>query len=228
MVRGLQRIVVIEDDAALRAAIARVMRSWGARVAEAGTAAEAKLLLASSPPPDLVLLDVRLPDDSAFDVLEAAARHSSAPTVIAMSGVASPEEAFRLGQRGVRAYLPKPFSIDALAETVEVACGCAPDLDPLIRATVGYVGMRDVQRQVRSVMLHQALALTRGSLSGAARLLKVSRQAIQQMLPGLEPGLQRAAAVDAVSTPGAAPEGGPRESRPWQASLRGIPTGRAE
>lgn len=227
MVRGLERIVVIEDDAALRAAIARVMRSWGARVAEAGTAAEAKSLLASSPPPDLVLLDVRLPDDTAFDVLDAAAGHAPAPTVIAMSGVASPEEAFRLGQRGVRAYLSKPFSIDALAETVEVACGCAPDLDPLIRATVGYVGMRDVQRQVRSVMLHQALALTRGSRSGAARLLKVSRQAIQQMLPGREPGRPRAAPGDAEPAPDPAPGGAPQESRSAKAGLRGIPTGRA-
>ena len=39
---------------------------------------------------------------------------------------------------------------------------------------------------MRSVMLHQALALTEGSRSGAARLLDVSRQAVQQILRGAE------------------------------------------
>ena len=99
-----------------------------------------------------------------------------------MSGKASPDEAFRLAQAGVRAYLPKPFSIQELASTVETACSEAPDLEPMITAWVGRVPMRELQRKVRRVMLKEALAQTEGSRSGAARLLHVTRQAVQQMV----------------------------------------------
>jgi DNA-binding transcriptional LysR family regulator len=42
--------------------------------------------------------------------------------------------------------------------------------------------MRELQTEVRRVMVEQALAKAEGSRSGAARLLSVSRQAVQQMV----------------------------------------------
>ena len=182
MLRKFQRAVVIEDEDALRGAIARIVGDWGTQVLEAGSAAAARALLAVRPPPDLVILDVRLPDDTAFGVLDAIAGLSPAPVVVAISGKASPDEAFRLAQRGVRAYLPKPFSIDELESSVELAVREAPDLGAAVTARVGRVPMRELQREVRRVMVNEALALTEGSLSGAARLLHVTRQAVQQIL----------------------------------------------
>ncbi len=183
MVHDLERVLVIEDDAALRAAIVRTVRGWGAsQLFEAGTAAEAREQLAAVPPPDLVIIDVRLPDDSAFNVLDSAADLSPAPVIVAMSGKASPDEAFRLAQLGVRAYLAKPFSIQELADSVEAARNNAPNLEPLITASVGRVPMRELQNEVRRVMVKEALAQTEGSRSGAARLLHVTRQAVQQIL----------------------------------------------
>jgi DNA-binding NtrC family response regulator len=181
VIRKLERVLIIEDDADLRSALARVLASWGAEVSEAGTASEGKALLAG-PPPTLLVVDVRLPDQTAFEVLDLAARRSPAPIVIAMSGKASPEEAFLLAQKGVRAYLAKPVSIGELEEAVRVATREAPILEPLISASVGHVPLREVQREVRRVMVTEALARTEGSKSGAARLLQVSRQALQQIL----------------------------------------------
>jgi two-component system response regulator RegA len=183
MPRDFDRVLVVEDDAALCAAIARIVSGWGElEVQQAATAAQARSLLAEPPPPNLLIIDVRLPDETAFGVLEAARQLSPAPLVVAMSGKASPDEAFRLAQAGVRAYLPKPFSIQDLASTVEAACSEAPDLEPMITAWVGRVPMRELQREVRRVMVKEALAQTEGSRSGAARLLHVTRQAVQQML----------------------------------------------
>ncbi len=183
MLRDFERVFVVEDDAALCAAIARIVSGWGElELSEAATAAEARSMLAEPPPPDLVIIDVHLPDETAFGVLEAARELSPAPIVVAISGKASPDEAFRLAQAGVRAYLPKPFSIQELASTVETACSEAPDLEPMITAWVGRVPMRELQREVRRVMVKEALAQTEGSRSGAARLLHVTRQAVQQMV----------------------------------------------
>jgi DNA-binding NtrC family response regulator len=177
-------VIVVEDDAVLRRAIARIMLDRGAQVSEAGSAAEAKSLLSQTPPPDLLVIDVHLPDETVFEVLELATRNSPAPIVVAMSGKASPEEAFRLAQVGVRAYLAKPFAVRDLESAVETALHEPPSLDPLIPGCVGHVPMRELQRQVRSAMVKEALARTDGSRSGAARLLDVSRQAIQQILRG--------------------------------------------
>jgi DNA-binding NtrC family response regulator len=188
MLRHLERTLVVEDDVALRAAIVRILtEASSVRVSEAGTAAEAKLLLSQPPPPDLLIIDVRLPDGPAFEVLELASRLSPAPLIIAMSGKASPDETFRLAQLGVRKYLSKPFSIQQLLSTVETARREVPDYEPVISAWVGRVPMRELQQEVRRVMVKEALAQTEGSRSGAARLLKVTRQAVQQMLRSDDP-----------------------------------------
>lgn len=181
MSHKFQRILVIEDDAALRSAMLRSVAAWeGAELLEAGTAEEARALL--SPPPDLIITDVRLPDDSLLPLLDAIHEVSPAPVVVAVSGKASPDEAFRLAQRGVRAYLPKPFSIQELTATIEMACNDPPNLEPLITASVGRIPMRDLQDEVRRVMLKEALARAEGSRSAAARLLQVTRQAVQQFV----------------------------------------------
>ena len=183
MNRKLHRVLVVEDDAALRKA---VVRTFGGRadteVLEAGSAAEARKHLGEPRPPDLMIIDVRLPDASAFEVLDVAQGLSPAPVVVAMSGKASPEEAFRLAQHGVRAYLPKPFSLEELASAVEAARSDAPNLTPMLAASVGRIPMRELQNEVRRVMVKEALARSDGSRSGAARLLQVTRQAVQQII----------------------------------------------
>lgn len=184
-VRSLRRVLVVEDDAPLCGAIARLARSWGAEVWEAHRLTDAHELLARSP--ELLIADLRLEGESAFALIGAATHHRPAPAIVAMSGQASPEEAFRLGQLGVRAYLQKPFSTDALVAKVEQALAGAPDIEPWVSAHVGHTSLRSMQHDVRRMMLDQALARTRGSRSGAARLLRVSRQAIQQILQRREP-----------------------------------------
>jgi len=184
--REFRRVLIVEDHAPLREAIGSLFRSSGAEVLEAGTEQGAIAML--SPAPDLVICDVYLPDGSAFKVLEATLGISPEPVKIAMSGHASAEEAFKLAQLGVLAYLPKPFSLQEMSDTLERVLREPPDLDTLLRASVGQVPMRVLQQRVRSVMVGQALALARGSRSGAARLLDVSRQAVQQITrAGAEP-----------------------------------------
>jgi DNA-binding NtrC family response regulator len=180
--RELGRVLIVEDNVPLRTAIAALLRDSGAEVLEAGTERDAIALL--NPPPDLIICDVYLPDGSALKILETALHLSPEPVKIAVSGHASAEEAFQLAKLGVLAYLAKPFSLAELSGTIERVLAAPPDIDTMLRASVGQVPMRELQQRVRKVMVGQALALTRGSRSGAARLLDVSRQAIQQITRG--------------------------------------------
>jgi len=76
-------VLVVEDDAGVRAGLAEVLRTAGAFVAEAGSLAEAERRLAEGDrPPDLVLTDWRLPQGaSGLQVIEAARLATRAPAL---------------------------------------------------------------------------------------------------------------------------------------------------
>ena len=191
--RALKRVLVVEDDRPLCSALAKVAEGWGARALEAHNLRTARELLSCDP--DLVIVDLWLEGESALDFAEQVAHHRPAPALLAISGRASPEEAFRLGQLGVRAFLPKPLFHEKLVEKVEEALRSVPDLQPLISAHVGKTSLRDTLNTVRGLMLDEAIARSHGSRSGAARMLQVTRQAIQQVFhrrspepPEISPG----------------------------------------
>lgn len=183
------RVLVVEDDKALCGAIARIASRWGDEVLQAHSVAEALELLETNPV--LMIVDVRLPDGTAHQVVDAACRRRPVPTMIAISGEASPEESFRLAQAGVRAFLDKPLGSDELTERVERALREAPELSRVAVAAVGTKAMREAQGEVRSAMMEQALGRSGGNLSEAARLLRVTRQAVQQMVHGRGPRTAR-------------------------------------
>lgn len=175
------RALVVEDNTALLRTLERTLMGNGYAVRTCTTVAEARDVL-SEWHPQMLLLDVELPDGDAFDVLREASGLPVAPVVIAMSGVAGPSESFRLAQLGVRSYLTKPLKLEALEQAIEEALRTPPDMTPHVRAQVGHVPVRELERHVRRTMVKEALARAGGSRRGAARLLQVSRQLLQHML----------------------------------------------
>jgi DNA-binding NtrC family response regulator len=131
--------------------------------------------------PDVVLVDVWLPDGSGQRVIERAVRLRPAPAVIAMSGHASAEEAFELARAGARRYLAKPIALEDLMRSIDEALADRPDLSPMVAAHVGHTPLREVIDQVRDTMFEEALARKGGSRTGAAKVLGVTRQAVQQV-----------------------------------------------
>jgi DNA-binding NtrC family response regulator len=120
-----RRVLVVEDDVGLCDAIGRLARGLGAEVWQAQTLDDGLRLLERTTP-DLVIADLRLAGRSSFPLIEAAVRRRPTPGVVAMSGQASAEESFRLGQLGVHAYLAKPFASDALIAAMKRAEDEAP------------------------------------------------------------------------------------------------------
>lgn len=188
------RLLVVEDDPQLRGAIVEASEGWRFELApdrrvrfeeidEADDVDEGIAMLEHRP--DLVLVDVRLGAGSGLSVARAAAEMHPAPLLLAMSGQASAGEAFALAQTGVRGYLAKPFDLTQLRATIDGVLQEPPSLDPHIKAQVGQVYIHTVQDNVRRAMVEQALARSGGNFVHAARLLGVSRQAVQQMVDRL-------------------------------------------
>jgi len=178
--RKFRTALVVEDDATLRTSIASFLRSRDMRVVTAGSVSEALAQLRGRP--DVVVLDVMLPDGDAFRVLEQAAVIAPAPIRVAMSGAATPEESFRLAKLGVRQFLQKPTSLERIWEAICAAAEEPPELAPVVQEAVGQMPLKDLVNGVWDEAIRQALAVSKGNRTRAARILQVTRQAVQQML----------------------------------------------
>jgi CheY-like chemotaxis protein len=117
------RALLIDDDDDLRETLTQVLRErgWVAEAYGEGNAALARLRDATEPAPDLLLVDLMMPIMSGWQFLEARrsdARLAEIPVVL-MSASPIPTDP----DLCVAAVLQKPFSIDALFNTVERALG---------------------------------------------------------------------------------------------------------
>jgi DNA-binding response OmpR family regulator len=110
-------VLLVEHDLPLRSVLVRHLVARGFRVVEAGSAEEAVTHLTDDAPPALVVLDLNLPGATGWELLRgpAFAAAGSPPVVITSATTISPR---RLAEFHVAGYLPKPFAIETLVETV--------------------------------------------------------------------------------------------------------------
>lgn len=110
-------ILLVEDDEGLRPILAGHLRRHGYSVVEAATAEAATAALAGGADPALVILDVNLPGETGWDLLRSPAMAGPLrpPVVIASAVTVSPR---RLAEFGVDGYLPKPFPLETLLQTI--------------------------------------------------------------------------------------------------------------
>jgi CheY-like chemotaxis protein len=111
-------ILVVEDDEGLRPILARHLRGKGHVVSEAASAEEAVALLRGGLRPALVVLDLNLPGDTGWDLLRSDAMRAAGPppVVVASAVTVSPK---KLAEFDCAGYLPKPFPLETLLQTVE-------------------------------------------------------------------------------------------------------------
>jgi DNA-binding NtrC family response regulator len=171
--------LIVEDEPGLASLWTRCAVGWGYAVRSAETVRKAIELLSWQP--DLILLDVHLPDGSGLEVAESARRIRPTPAIVATTGAASKTETFSLGSLGVRGFIEKPFTPRELREALLRAFEAPRDPMQPIGACVGHVSLPELQRALRREVLEEALARTGGNLTETARLLGVSRQVLQYL-----------------------------------------------
>ena len=113
------RILVIDDDDYVRRLLRRLLSPVGYTVEEAATADDG-LARVRTDPPDLVLLDLHLPDRSGHDVLEAIRADPATRLlpVVMLTGMATATEKMRAQAEGVTDFIAKPFSQEELLPRV--------------------------------------------------------------------------------------------------------------
>lgn len=130
-------ILVVEDDDETRSALVRELSTRGYRVEEAEDGRGA-LLKWERQRPDIVLLDLGLPDMDGLDIIRRIRREARTPIVI-LSGRYEEREKVEALERGADDYVTKPFGVDELNARLRVAIrhAAGPTADQVGRIAVG-------------------------------------------------------------------------------------------
>jgi DNA-binding response OmpR family regulator len=125
------RVLLIEDDQPLAAAVSKHLRARGHEIRVAGSAEEAAAAIRNGFRPTIVLLDINLPGDSGWGFLRGGTLAAAgSPPVFVVSATAVPPA--RLREFGCAGYLPKPFAVSTLVEVVERHHSEADVADPSV------------------------------------------------------------------------------------------------
>ena len=118
-------ILVIEDDADLLKLVGEVLAKAGFLTRFARSRAEINAEFNKPPLPDLVLLDVRLPDADGFNILERIRNNQKILKlpVIMMTGKSEVTDVARGLSLGADGYVTKPFKISGLISAVHTVLG---------------------------------------------------------------------------------------------------------
>ncbi|MBI4377185.1 MAG: response regulator transcription factor [Elusimicrobia bacterium] len=115
----LPKLLVIDDDAHLRESLAEVLELDGFECHQAGTA-ESALTMAAKIDPQVVIMDIQLPDSSGFQICQELRRRSRSTILIMMTGrFLSPDEKKQGFELGADEYITKPFDLAELSVRIK-------------------------------------------------------------------------------------------------------------
>jgi len=125
-------ILIIDDEVQIRKLLQITLESNDYSVTQAATAKEG-MITAASHPPDLILLDLGLPDDSGHNVLQQLREWYTKPIII-LSVQSSEEDIVKALDNGANDYLVKPFRTGELLARIRSAIrgNLSQENDPVI------------------------------------------------------------------------------------------------
>lgn len=130
------RILIAEDEDALRRALAAILRAWGHEVVEARDGREALTAASGEGPPDIAILDWDMPGLSGIEVCRDLRSNPELPYtyVILLTGKGTRDDRIEGLDAGADDYIVKPFDPRELAARLKTAArilGLRPSSAPI-------------------------------------------------------------------------------------------------
>jgi two-component system, cell cycle response regulator CpdR len=122
----MARILIADDEEAMRSLIARALRQDGHEVLTASDGAHALDLLREQGAFELLLTDIRMPVMDGIALAHAAARAHPAVTILLMTGYADQRERAQDLEVLIHDVIAKPFSLGTMRQAVTDALTAAP------------------------------------------------------------------------------------------------------
>lgn len=169
-------VLIVEDDERLRERMGRALRQRGYDVREAASAREASVVAAAETP-EMVLLDLRIPDGNGLDLIPAILAADPATKIVVLTGYGSVATAVEAVRRGAVHYLTKPADIDEILAAFDPDRG-ASEARPLQPMSLDRVEWEHISR---------VLMDCDNNISEAARVLGIHRRSLQRKLAKYPP-----------------------------------------
>src|SRR5215472_2265551 len=115
-----KRILIVEDDRLSMTLLGDFLNAHGFKISKTSEGLEA-INLACDEHPDLILMDIRLPGISGFEVTRLLKQdnQTKAIPIIAVTAFATPGDETKALESGCAAYISKPVKVDELLRTIE-------------------------------------------------------------------------------------------------------------
>jgi two-component system, NtrC family, nitrogen regulation response regulator GlnG len=170
-------ILVADDDAAIRTVVGQALTRAGYDVRTAGNAA-ALWKFVQNGEGDLIVTDVMMPDENAFDLIPRIRKLRPQIPIVVMSAQNTFMTAIKASERGAYEYLPKPFDLSelvsivgrALADPLSIAEPASPDLGDDIPLVGRSPAMQEIYRTLARLMHIDLTVLINGE-SGTGKEL---------------------------------------------------------
>jgi two-component system KDP operon response regulator KdpE len=148
-------VLVVDDEAPIRRFLRATLTAHGYRVNEAAGAGEA-ITQATMQPPDLIILDLGLPDGDGLSITRQIRGWSGVP-IIVVSARGQEQDKVAALDAGADDYLTKPFGVGELTARMRVAlrhaAGIGAGAEPVYEATIGGRTLRvDLAARVVSIL----------------------------------------------------------------------------
>jgi two-component system chemotaxis response regulator CheY len=112
------RVLVVDDSFYMRTMLKNMLTDAGYNIVGEASDGETALRMAQETNPDLITLDLILPDNTGLDVLKGIRKDNPNMKVIIVSAVGQEAIVNEAIQSGARAYIVKPFAEDKVLEIV--------------------------------------------------------------------------------------------------------------
>ncbi len=157
------KILIVDDEPAARFGISKGLEREGYSIAEAQDVSSADALLDAFDP-SVVILDIKLANESGLDYLPSLVSRGDPPVVLVVTGQGNERIAAEAIKRGAFDYLPKPFDLD--------------ELRLLTRNAVGVHALRGENRRLRDAILRVE---SLGRIIGSSAEIKGVYQLIERV-----------------------------------------------
>ncbi len=193
----MRRLLVVEDDNAVRATVTTFLQLEGYQVDAVASTHEALELLRSSAYP-IVISDIYLDERSGLDILHAARQADARCAVILMTGRGTMETVMKATEGGAFDYIAKPFELDRMLEIIKRAEADldsreeeeAAEIDEIPESEMigSSAGMVDVYKTISRVAPTDATVLIEGETGTGKELIarlihRNSKRADQPFVP---------------------------------------------
>lgn len=117
------KVLVIDDSPFVLKAVKKALEPEGYQLLDQAFDGRMGLEMAERLQPDLILLDVTMPEMDGFETAEHLLRKNAETKIIMLSAMGDKELLQRAKQVGVKAFLPKPFQPEEILRSVKSILG---------------------------------------------------------------------------------------------------------